>query len=1048
MARNRFLLFVIIVQLLFSCKQESERAIDLQGVTNFLPSNIKLTSLSQITDSSFFAGTENGVIYLIENDSIKRVFNTNINTPIYKVGAQLNQDTIIHIGFRDRKGFQRWNSNGTFEVSKKFSIIIKDSFSVYNFYKISEHSKDYIIASSNGLYRTNLPSDTLELLYPPREIVESSDDYRFAIYNLVQYKKGNFLFSATKGLLCYDALSNKVDTLFENPDVQHISIFKDSTYILSSDSLYVMCDGSVVSRIASPVKDAKSFYNIDNGYWFFSGQSLKILRDKELREFDNIINIKSKSSRNILASTSDFIYFISASGGKKIVRNSVALTNQAIGLSAVDPVNKTAYFLNHENLIFRMNPNTNFAVLIGKLSPDQEFKRMLAYKERLYFMSTNAILSYDKPQFWQLHQNLKCIFRKDSKEDFKSVAISGDKLLIGTDIRLYSRDMTSGIIDTLLRENIESIYNPGVFKNDTCIVKSLTNSIHCVSNGKVVTPNKRLCLINIIKENECDNLIVINDSLFIAVNTSHIDMVSIVNGSNKSKIFLKSSSILPWGTVALNDSLLLLSGDEGCRVINIYNQRDVKSIIFSDRNPGRQVLTIIFTSLAFFLLLVSLRFIYKTRKNRLFAREKQGGQQQLKNQLDHRIGDLRILMSFFPVETEHYITIKQLIVESESYLMEEEGRYKEDFLDFISHSISDLNREKGNIETYQNLINSKVEKLKSLGIERKFYSNIDLYCILDLKRADAELNTEINTLSQNLLFEQIKSIEKQISKLRSSKIFNTEDYCEISAVAIKNKNPDTLSSIYKDNERVLGIIDNLITRITTLENEMATWYILEDVNKETACKISNIINGSNKISISDCEKILEEVESDINTLKMTKSPEIDSLVDSLSSNLYELEESDVIVIKEQIAEMKKCNDSFSALKSLKNLTTQIEQARLLKIIAENKRTAQYIDSINFHEELKRVNTFFKLLLPEDAGIILESLSIRGFETDHASVFCILLAQPEVEKKILDKVLMGKDSSSRRSEVKKRLNDNVDKLCLLKSQVVSYRIQKIIDSVKK
>ena len=97
MARNRFLLFVIIVQLLFSCKQESERAIDLQGVTNFLPSNIKLTSLSQITDSSFFAGTENGVIYLIENDSIKRVFNTNINTPIYKVGAQLNQDTIIFL---------------------------------------------------------------------------------------------------------------------------------------------------------------------------------------------------------------------------------------------------------------------------------------------------------------------------------------------------------------------------------------------------------------------------------------------------------------------------------------------------------------------------------------------------------------------------------------------------------------------------------------------------------------------------------------------------------------------------------------------------------------------------------------------------------------------------------------------------------------------------------------------------------------------------------------------------------------------------------------
>lgn len=1047
MIKKAILFFVVIVFFLCSCKRESRHTIDLQGVTHFLPSNINITSLSQINDTSFFAGTENGIIYLIENDTIKREFNTRNNTPIYKVDAYWDQDTILHIGFRDRKGFQRWNANGSFNESQEFSIHIKDSFSVYNFYKISEHSDDYIVATSNGLYLTHLPYDTLELLYPTEEILENADDYRIPIYNLIQYQKNSFLFSASNGLLRYDPLSNKIDTLFENPDLQHISMNKDSLYLLSSDSLYIIHDGSVVNQIASPVEDAISFYKINNGYWFFSGQSLKIIQDKNHRGYDNTINIKSKSSRNLLVTTADYIYFISEKGGGRIAPYNVLLTKQVIRLSALDPVTKKAYFLNDENLIFRKNQGSDSAIIIGKIDPEQDFKKLLAYNERLYFVSSNAIKSLYKPALWQFNNKLNTVFRKESKEDIKSVSISDGKLLIGTDIRLYSRDMESGIIDTLLRENIESIYNTSIYGNDKSIVRSLTNAMHYVSNGKIArSDNTRFWYVDYIKENDFDNLIIINDSLLIEVTDNSIRKVSPDDGQIKFTTLVKGSSIAPFATEALNDSLLFFSGNDCCRVININNPNENQSIVFIDRNPRIKIVILLVT---LFLIVILVRLLIKIRKNTLNVVEKQAGQQQLVRQLDHRINDLKDLMNFFPHGTDQNEKISRLLYNSESYLRERKGNYGEDYLDFISQSVSDLNREKGNIETYHNLINSKIEELRSCGIERDFYSYSDKFNINELKKIETILNTEIATLSQGTLSQLIESVETQAAKLKKSITRESEIYYRNSVDALKRRNSNELSLISEKNNWFLGIINNYVSRIVTLENEMDTLYLLEDVNVRIKNGIFNLKSRLNEITMVDCDKALEELEADIDRLKTTKLPDKGPVIDTLLSHIIELEEIDQTIIKEQIAvTMLSCDDSFSFLSSLKNLNNQIEQARILKQIAENKKPGQNISNIDFREELKTINAFFELLLPEDKEIVFKCLSIKKAETEHAKVFCILLAVPDVQKEVLDKALMDKDCSSRRSEVKSRLKSNIDLLQNLKSQVIFSRIKKVIESLTK
>jgi len=1047
MIKKAFLLFAVILLFLCSCKRESKRTIDLQGVTHFLPSKINITSLSQINDSSFFAGTENGIIYLIENDSIKRVFNTRNNTPIYKVDACFNKDTILNIGFRDRKGFQRWNANGYFDSLQKFSIYIKDSFSVYNFCKISEHSDDYIVASSNGLYRTHLPSDSLELLYPTIEILQNVDDYRVPIYNLIKYQKNRFLFSASKGLLRYDPLSNKIDTLFEISDLQHISAEKDSLYLLSSDSLYVFHDGSVVTKMAPPVKDAIAFYKIYNGYWFFSGQSLKILQGEKLRVYDNIIHIKSKSSRNLLTTTSDYIYFISEKGGGKIAPYNALLTRQAIRLSALDPVTKKVYFLNDENLIFRKNPGSDSAIIIGKIDPEQEFKRMLAYNERLYFVSSNAIKSFDKPSLFLFNNKLNTIFRKESKEDIKSVVISGGKLLIGTDIRLYSRDIELGITDTLLRENIESIYNTNINGNDISIVGSLTNAMHYVSNGKLTkSDNKKLWYVNYIKENDFDNLIIINDSSLIEVTDISIRKVCRDKGQIKLTTLLKGSSIVPWATAVLNDSLLFVSENDCCKVLNINNPTEKQSIFFVDRNSlVKNVILLI----SLFLIFIVVRLLIKTRKNTINVVAKQGEQQQLVKHLNHRINDLKALMSIFPYGTEQYEKISKLLSDSESYLKDRSGNYGEDFLDFISQSLSDLNREKGNIETYQNLINSKIEELRSCGVERDLDPCTDRYNVNELKKLENILNSEITALSQGNLSQLIESVEIQAAKLKKSITRESGIYYKNSIEALDRENPEELSLISKKNNRFLGVVDNYLSRLINLENEMATLYLLENVNEGIKNEISNLKGRLKEITVVDCGKAIEELEADIEKLKTTNLPDIGHVIDKLSPRIIELEEIDQTIIKEQIDMIiSNCNDSFSTLRSLKNLTIQIEQAHILKKIAENKQPGQNTFDLDFREELKTINAFFELLLPEDKETIYKSLSIKKSETEHAKVFCIIIAVPDIQKEVLDKALMDKDCSSRRSEVKSRLKNNIDLLQNLKSQVVSCRIEKVIKTLPK
>ena len=133
-----------------NCSGPVKPTSQITGMKTLLDEQTSLSAICAMDKNTILAGTNEGLIYVIVNDSIKQRYNTNSNTHIYKISAQIipeksirdqnaGPDTLYTIGLRNRKSFQFWRTvheeGKSFKQIKQFSIAIKEFYSTYDFLK-------------------------------------------------------------------------------------------------------------------------------------------------------------------------------------------------------------------------------------------------------------------------------------------------------------------------------------------------------------------------------------------------------------------------------------------------------------------------------------------------------------------------------------------------------------------------------------------------------------------------------------------------------------------------------------------------------------------------------------------------------------------------------------------------------------------------------------------------------------------------------------------------------------------------------------------------
>ena len=574
-----------------NCSGPVKPTSQITGTKTLLDEQTSLSAICAMDQNTILAGTNEGLIYVIVNDSIKQRYNTNSNTHIYKISAQIipeksirdqnaGPDTLYTIGLRNRKSFQFWRTaheeGKSFKQIKQFSIAIKEFYSTYDFIETGEKSGEYLVCTSNGLYISpeskhpvsSLVFDSLKLIHPPMERLKKLDDFRYPVHNVQRKDTNSFVFSTPEGIMYYDKESQNISFYLKDTDIQYVYQKNDTTYALSKDSIYTITYAPLPKTIKSEtllLPEAVAYFKDDNGIdWFFSRRELLINDGYNTIKTSNIIDEEGKSTRSYYAKGMEKIRLISSTGGKEISLFNIVKKGPVATITTYDPILGRVFLLDNENYLYRKKRGEETFYRIGKLAEGSAFNRMAVSGNTLYLATNKKIVALKTYGLFSMTGSPVTLFECRGEEEIKELGKAGGQIIVGTDNRLLSIDQNNKV---LIRSNIESVY-PANRQHTKLIIRTLDNHIY-EFDGK--TEPKGVNYSGLMaKYMECvskvrhENYIFNWDSVIYA-----IDRNSVTRYTPKSESdMLKGLSILPFGCSAVDDSTILISTRHGSILLN------------------------------------------------------------------------------------------------------------------------------------------------------------------------------------------------------------------------------------------------------------------------------------------------------------------------------------------------------------------------------------------------------------------------------------------------------------------------------------------------
>lgn len=975
--------------------------------------NEKLSSIMVSDNGSLFIGTENGeIIDVIDNK--RKSFDLNEDR-IYKMLNLTDsiQDTTLWVGIRN-SGIQKWKKsiNGNYDKLKTYKIDFKNErYSPYDFLIVGDRM---YIATSQGLYTINVNNqlqDKLELVYPSFKFLSRKNGTTFVVHNTVAYKDSLVLASSQDGALWHNISTGETSVTESNRHIEHVSIYNDTVFILSSDTLFLRnIQGENIGTIKLNYAP-KVHYQIQGIHYFIGSDEILLTDDLVQFYTFRLKNTIPTNGRNLIVSDKQnlFTYLITDKSIWRISNNiNIFKSNKSIKASCSD--NNCIYYLSNENELYMQNIGEGKAHWLYTFPHENQIKWIDVVDNDLYFYNHNN--EYQKITIasnWlynSFFNHPKTIYKSDAKITTAQVKSFNNKLTTYLGIQdgaiMLDKD---GVVDSISELNDKYLTSMFGHKGSERLYISTLNSgvyyIRSKDEVHVVPETDSLPFINdiIATDEHQANLIILT-------NKEIISQAS--NDSIKAKGYKK--------LIYVNDTLFYALPEFGIQKFRIIDDKII--------NCGTFYEDIRFDKNSSF-----------TVGNKLILVSNVGA---LNLEIDDENSAEWILFdkakNINIVEVFLFCILLLLLSIITTIIIKRKRQLK---INSINNSRNDLLKRLEDISLYYNVLddldNEDIAKLKKRinSIVPKADTSKELLLELD------QYSLQIGKLNRKIALRIHNKLEIQITTLQQVDAYEKSQLLEKSIEVAKYEDIEPIKDQIKVNEKWLIEREELLKSIEINKNRLNGCLEIEGINKNLYNNILNIENELPNQPLKQIIKLYSEKEAQIENINSMSTlgiiKQYIEQVDNYFKTKIEID-SNLLFVEEELDIIKKSLDEFDNLSLLKALDHINDNYLILQILdkinSQTKRYRAIVEKINeenneqinkkFEKELSaiineqtmnetkaiqtQISKLYSILQRTDFYVVSNMLKLSNTDGQYAKVLALLIANPKVKRTLIPGML--------------------------------------------
>ena len=970
-----FLLWLLVLVTCMACNKKTTNSTDITSPKIYTYCH-KLSSISDDKDG-YWIGDENGDICLVKGMK-RQLYRTGLDK-IYEVMRDTHDSTMLWIASRNN-GLQRWKLQDN-DLSLCHTYTIQDKGNHYSPYNIQMVHGHILVATSQGLFEVP-QSDTCQMLHPLYPLHQTSYRHASPITHLA-VQDNRYVYAKTKeGLLHYDVVKQKSETLHPEVDYRNVYATKDSLYLIADNKLVLL------NKKGTKLKEYLFNFKINN--YYRHGNTSIFLTPSVVYLTNDMVNFKKidlwdetiSQAYNTIIPDDKLGYFVVIAGAneRRLPHHFDAIGNGS-NLQFIAYSGKFIYMTNKSGQIYVKEMGQKDATEVYQLSSEQLPVALAAIDNTLFFVTvTNHLYRlklYDS--FWinQLLSNPQSLFEIGTHVTAMTALPSQNKVLIGIQDELLSLDATTNHIDTIKSMHgkyITSFYTvPG--STDTYI-STLNDGVFYYSASKIHR-------IDNIKDMSFINNVVVtkgyNPSMFLLDN-HNVTMLggNRITAQGHKKMFLT------------DDNRLFTIAEQGIATYGINKQRiQSPKLLYSDIRFEPSACISLNNSL-----------YLGSNLGVVVITPQKGHHTYWIHFKNHKVNlwtilaviiSLAILLCIFAMTRRS----KQLDKSNQLRLQMEDLQKRFRGLDMM---VNELNRTEA-----QRVYNFK-SKLQQVDRSATNWK-------AEYQRL-AQLSTELARLNQDVVLQIIKAQEKQLETIKNLDCIEGAQIIERTEKVLNTGEVERIIAQYGANKNWLNRIIDFQTKMEFLE---------------TRCKDALVLNGVNDKLVAHIAHWKEELhhktvdELELHSKEMTRlydnaysEDALTLIVDYLDKRKRFLQKQKTYahmasILLSKIDELSKKvadTDRSSLLRQLRPLELRMQQIgtlhrlrKLMRDFAEGDDSKENVEHIQ-----QLMTTFFEISQRIDKQIIEDVLHFTSCTSQQVKVLILLLADKNVKRSLIPGML--------------------------------------------
>lgn len=970
-----YLMYLLVLVACMACNKKTTNTIDVTSPKIYTYCH-KLSSVSADKDG-YWIGDENGDICLV-NGMQRQLYRTGLDK-IYDVMRDAHDSSMLWIASRN-SGLQKWKLQDD-TLSLRHTYNIQDKGAHYSPYNIKMVHGHMLVATSQGLFEVP-QADTCQMLHPLYPLHQNSYRHASPITNLA-VQDDRYAYAKVKGgLLLYDVIKQKSETLHPELDFRNIYATKDTLYLIADNKLVLLDKKGVKQKEYSTNFKITNYCRHGNTSIFLSPSEAYLTNDmvnfKKIDLWDETI----AQAYNTILPDDELGYFVIIAGAneRRLPHHFDAMGNGS-NLQFIAYSGKYIYMTNKSGKIYATGKGGKDATEVYQLRNEEFPVALSAIGNSLFFVSVTNQLYRLKlhDSFWinQLLSTPQPLFEIGTHVTAMTALPSQNKVLIGIQDELLSLNAITNHVDTIKSMHgkyITSFYTvPGT--TDTYI-STLNDGVFYYSAGE---PHK----IDNIKDMSFINNVAVtkgyNPSMFLLDN--HNVMVlggNSVTAQGHKKMFL------------VNDSKLYTIAEQGIISYRINKQHlQRQKLMYSD---------IRFEPTA--CIRVDNKLYLGSNLGVVVVQPDKESSTYWINFKDHQVGIwtiFAVLIGLGIVFVFYYMARRSRQLRESNQLRLQMEDLKKRFKG-LNMMVSELN------DTEAKRVYEFKRELQQVDINatnwKKEYQHL------------AQLSAELARLNQDVVLQIIKAQEKQLESIKNLNCIEGTPIIERTEKVLGTGEVERIIAQYGVNKNWLNRIIDFQTKMQLLETKFKEALVLNGVNNEL---IAHITTWKEKLH----HKTADELELDSKEVtrlydEFYSEKTLALIVDYFDKRKRFLQKqktyahmASILLIKlDELSKKAAEMDRASLLCQLNPLELRMQQIsalhrlrKLMRAFAEGDESKENIEHIQ-----QLIASFFEISQRIDKHVVEDILHFTSCTNQQVKVLIILLADKNVKRSLIPGML--------------------------------------------